>query len=105
MGDERYAETVQERRKTLGIPYQNSSTSYGAAVGIGERLTALQNVLFSFLSRRPEGATDDEMQVSLNMNPSTQRPRRIELVERGLVVASGQRKTRSGRAATVWKCK
>jgi len=49
------------------------------------------------------GATDEEMQVALGMNPSTQRPRRIELVEEGLVVDSHERRrTRSGRAAIVW---
>jgi hypothetical protein len=48
--------------------------------------------------------TDEEMQVRLEMNPSTQRPRRIELVGMGLVVDSGTtRKTRSGRSAVAWK--
>ncbi len=49
------------------------------------------------------GATDHELAVALGMNPSTVRPRRLELVESGAVVDSGQtRPTPSGRAATVW---
>lgn len=49
------------------------------------------------------GATDDEVQVALDMNPSTERPRRVELVELGQVKDSGlRRQTRSGRQAVVW---
>lgn len=51
-----------------------------------------------------EGMTDDEIQSCLDMNPSTVRPRRVELVRDGLVEDSGKRrKTRSGRLATVWR--
>jgi hypothetical protein len=49
------------------------------------------------------GGTDEDLQIGLGMDPSTQRPRRIELVNAGLVRDSGRtRKTRSGRRATVW---
>jgi hypothetical protein len=49
------------------------------------------------------GATDEEMQNALPMNPSTQRPRRGELVTALLVHATGQvRNTKSGHPATVW---
>jgi hypothetical protein len=49
------------------------------------------------------GATDEEIQDILGMNPSTQRPRRVELVDAGLIRDSGAtRKTRSGRPAVVW---
>ena len=51
----------------------------------------------------PYGATDEEMQTHLHLNPSTQRPRRVELVEMGWIEDSGRRRaTRSGRAAVVW---
>lgn len=45
------------------------------------------------------------MQTCLGMNPSTQRPRRIELVKAGLVIGPEglTRKTSSGRKAQVWK--
>ena len=49
------------------------------------------------------GCTDEELQQVLNMNPSTERPRRVELVKLGLVENSGEtRKTRSNRSAVVW---
>jgi len=49
------------------------------------------------------GGTDDEMQVALDMSPNTQRPRRIELLEAGLIRSTGTyRKTRTGRRAAVW---
>lgn len=48
-------------------------------------------------------ATDQELQEALQMNPSTERPRRIELVDDGFLVDSGlRRKTQSGRDAIVW---
>ena len=50
-----------------------------------------------------EGATDIELADRLGMNPSTVRPRRLELVESGVVVDSGEtRLTSSGRRAVVW---
>jgi hypothetical protein len=49
------------------------------------------------------GATDEQMQRSLRMNANTQRPRRVELVEAGLVLDSQRvRKTTFGRMAVVW---
>lgn len=53
--------------------------------------------------RGSHGATDDEMQVALSMDPSTQRPRRIELVRAGRAIESGgHRLTRAGLDAVVW---
>lgn len=49
------------------------------------------------------GATDEEIQVALDIPGDTQRPRRYELVKRGYVRDSGvKRKTSSGRRAVVW---
>lgn len=49
------------------------------------------------------GATDDEIQVGLGMNPSTERPRRIELYEGHFIVKlRTTRPTRGGRQAVVW---
>lgn len=61
--------------------------------------------IYQWLVRRGAyGATDEEMQQELGLNPSTQRPRRVELVRRGLVVDAGHRRaTRRGREATVWR--
>lgn len=65
--------------------------------------TLRRKVLFYLFTCGTAGATDEQMQVGLDLNPSTQRPRRIELVEAGLVKDSGRTdKTRSGRSAVVW---
>lgn len=49
------------------------------------------------------GATDEELQTALSMGASTQRPRRVELVNGGFVFDSNRRRpTQSGRAAVIW---
>ena len=84
---------------------QHSRTSMAAADSMDrDRLNSLQRSVVAFLRERGvHGATDEEIAAGLEMNPSTQRPRRIELVRRGLVVEAGTRKTRSGRFATAWR--
>jgi DNA-binding IclR family transcriptional regulator len=81
-----------------------SITSAAAAESLdAETLNTLQRRVLGLLQATPGGLTDEEMQRRLGMNPSTQRPRRIELARRGFVVADGTRKTSSGRWATVWR--
>lgn len=84
---------------------QASRTSMAAADSLdGETLNAMQRSVVAFLKARgAHGATDEEMQAGIPMQPSTQRPRRIELVRRGLVVEAGTRKAKSGRFATAWR--
>tara|TARA_Y100000034_G_C6891619_1_gene410285 strand:+ start:1276 stop:1596 length:321 start_codon:yes stop_codon:yes gene_type:complete len=49
------------------------------------------------------GATDDEIEVALDLRHQTASARRRELVQLGFVVDSGVRRpTRSGRKAKVW---
>jgi hypothetical protein len=81
-----------------------SATSAKAADSLGPAtLNAMQRRVLELLAATPDGLTDEEQQRLLGMNPSTQRPRRIELARRGLVVEAGTRKTASGRMATVWQ--
>jgi len=82
----------------------HSETSREAAESILESCNRLQKEVYEvILSRGEHGATDDEIQVALEMNPSTQRPRRIELDKKGLIRSTEtKRKTRTGRKATVW---
>ncbi len=86
---------------------RGSETSRQAAVAIEPTVGSLRaKVLDHIRSKGSHGATDEEIQKALEMNPSTQRPRRIELVSRGLVVAGiTNRKTSSGRNASVWIAK
>lgn len=90
---------------TLHPPYQpHSETSHDAAARIAGDSSTLRRVVFDFIAAQGEhGATDEEIQRGLNMNPSTQRPRRVELVESKAVIDSGlKRATASGRGAVVW---
>ena len=81
-----------------------SPTSRAAAEAMTpERMNALQLAVYTLLASEPEGLTDEQIQTRLGMNPSTERPRRIELTRRGLVVEAGTRKTASGRMASVWR--
>ena len=47
-------------------------------------------------------ATDEQIQDALGMEGSTERPRRVELVEQGLIEKVGVAKTKSGRSAALW---
>jgi hypothetical protein len=49
-----------------------------------------------------EACTDEEGCASTGMNPSTWRPRRVELLEAGLIVRVGVRPGVSGRLMAVW---
>lgn len=65
--------------------------------------TQRRRVLNAISRAGDDGRTDEELQRELEMNPSTQRPRRVELVEQGWIEDSGHRRsTRSGRSAVVW---
>jgi len=96
-------------QKTLfddGAPYQrHSTTSKQAAEEINPHLNGLQTKVLDLIAGQPTGLTDEQMQITLGMNPSTQRPRRIELMKLGLIESAGTRKTRSGRNAVVWRMK
>jgi len=82
---------------------RHSATSREAADLVRRAPTLRQQVLRAIVASGRRGMTDEELQEELHINPSTQRPRRIELVDAGLVVDSGQtRPTRSGRQAVVW---
>ncbi len=89
----------------IGAPYiVGSDSSYAAALAMQHELGRLESVVLAFLKKRPEGALDEQMQALLHMNPNTQRPRRVSLVEKGLVRDSGRKaRTWAGRLATVWE--
>ena len=81
----------------------HSPTSIAAAEGIEESIGRLQRRVFTILREHPSGLTDEQMQSMLMMPPSTQRPRRIQLMHLGIVTDSGRtRPFRSGRPGVVW---
>lgn len=79
----------------------HSETSVDAAISIlPARLTLRERVYNCIRAIGP--VTDEEIADHLGMNPSTERPRRIELQEAGMVRPEGKRTTRSGRQAVAW---
>ena len=86
-------------------PFQiHSKTSIAASLSAQPKAGTKRAILLEFIQRqRHLGATDEEMQASLPMNPNTQRPRRVELVQGRFVLDSGRtRKTVGGDEAVVW---
>jgi len=82
-------------------PAVAAETSKAAAEQIVPNVASLRRAVYDFL-RIP--ATDEEIAHGLALNPSTARPRRVELVAAGLVRDSGtRRRTVSGRQAIVWE--
>jgi len=83
---------------------QHSRTSVEAAERAAPRSGAQRAQVLAHLRDQGEaGATDEEIQTALDLGGSTQRPRRVELVHRGLVRDSGRtRPTRAGRSSVVW---
>ena len=86
-------------------PYQrNSATSKAAALRAEPSASTKRGLLLAFLrGLGAKGATDEEMQCLVPMNPNTQRPRRVELVQGSWIVNSGRtRYTIGGDDAVVW---
>lgn len=79
-------------------------TSRDAAKSILPKTGTQRARVFDYIvSRETFGATDEEICQALEMNPSSVRPRRLELLEANLIELSPQRRlTSSGQKAIVW---
>ena len=88
-------------------PYQrHSQTSRAAAVAVAPKAPNLKEQVYAYIrGQGTKGATDLEGAAHFGMDGSTYRPRRVELVDEGRVVAGWKRETPSGREATVWVIK
>lgn len=85
----------------LSAPHQaHSVTSRQAARQIQPSARSLRALVLEAIQSRP--MTDEEIADTLKLNPSTARPRRVELVKAGMIKQDGVRPTRSGRSAAVW---
>jgi hypothetical protein len=82
-----------------------SDTSEAAAVSMFGRAPTLREMVLGELRRRAaDGATNDELEAFFEWPHQTLSPRVRELVLKGHVVDSGnRRRTRSGRMAIVWR--
>lgn len=97
-------------KRGKGIPFaKGSETSADAADSMEKPSLRLRSKVRLYLYEcGPNGATDEEIQLALDMAPNTQRPRRLELEKMGairkLYVDGKQvkRTTKSGRKAGVY---
>lgn len=81
----------------------HSLTSRKAAHSIAPRITALQQRVLDYLTKHPEGATDEQLIDGTGLVANTLRPRRRELQQANIIKDSGRYAlTKSGRKATVW---
>lgn len=105
--EEKAAELLDSVEATLGAPpfQRRSGTSRAAASRIRAHQSTLQAKVLAVLLVHEGGLTDLEMQDRLAMKGSTQRPRRVELQEAGLVRRVGTDRAPSGRKAAVWDVK
>lgn len=82
-------------------PHAGTETSYRAAQRVEGVLGRMhKEILHALRSHGP--MTDGEIQQACRMGESTERPRRVELVRRGLVVKVGAKDNARGRACTLW---
>lgn len=84
---------------------RHSGTSVTAAQDIEPKAGTLRRMVLDHLRwQGGHGATDEEIQIHLDMDANTERPRRIELVRAGKAYDCGvRRKTNSGKQAVVWR--
>ena len=101
---------MSDEKRGKGIPFaKGSETSADAADSMEKPSLRLRSKVRLYLySCGPRGATDEEVQLALDMPPNTQRPRRLELEKLGtirkLYIDGKQvkRTTKSGRKAGVY---
>ncbi len=86
-----------------GPSQRHSPTSRAAAAAMASDTSRLRGLVLREILTAG-GLTDEEGIDATGLSPSTYRPRRVELVERGQVRDAGRtRPTRSGRKAVIWE--
>lgn len=97
---------MSEQLNILDLPpHVHTETSYRAAEEIKSHAPRLRSLVLGYIQEHP-GCTDEEIVDGLGMNPSTARPRRLELFRMGLIELIDENgKTRSGRKAARWRVK
>ncbi len=87
---------VAEQLDLTAPSQSHSDTSRAQAKAIQSQLPHLRGLVYAHIRGRfAFGATDKEIQKALGMAGSTERPRRIELMDANLIKDSGQRRDRS----------
>ena len=88
---------------TGAAPYvAGSATSHAAAAQIAPEAPNLRERVFAYIEAH--GAlTDEQIAAGTGLNPSTVRPRRVELARAGRIEVAGYSHTTSGRKAQAWR--
>lgn len=81
---------------------RHSETSLAAAESVAPRAKGLRGLVLAFI-RANGPVTDEAIAEGLGLNPSTARPRRIELLSGGLIVQDGEGLTKAGKRAARWR--
>ena len=84
------------------LPFQlHSKTSESAAISMAPKAGTLRAKVLEEIKRGPK--TDEQLCDLTGLQGSTLRPRRVELVNLGLIETDGTGITRSGRKALKWR--
>lgn len=86
----------------VGLTPETYAASVTAAEQIEPTADTLRAQVYQFIRARENGATDDEIQGGLSMDGNTERPRRWELFNAGLIHSDGFRVNPRGRKCAVW---
>lgn len=82
---------------------RHPETAHEAAQAVTPRTGTQRRLILDWITRcGPAGATDFEIQQRLGLDGNTERPRRLELEQAGLIVNSGRTRIHKGRRAIVW---
>lgn len=97
---------ITRTRRSINAPaviFGPQETSRMAAERARMRSGTTRQRIYDYIAGRPEGATDEEIELDLGINGNTVRPSRVTLVQDRYVKDSGHtRHTRAGNAAIVW---
>lgn len=86
-----------------GITRETLAASVDAARQIEPNAATLRAAVLAHIRGcAARGATDDEIQLALDLDGNTERPRRWELYKAGVIHAIGYRVNRRGRRCAVW---
>jgi hypothetical protein len=90
------------RDEFIAIPFiHHSQESEDAAHSIKAKAPSLRERVYELL--QTGSFTDEQIAQKLDLNPSTSRPRRVELERMGLIESHGTALTASGRSASLWR--
>ena len=88
----------------MKLRHDATDTSVKAAIAAYPRAGTQRARILNLLFYWDSGLTDAQIQSYLQIPESSQRPRRVELVEQGWLEDSGQRRTWNGHGeAIVWQ--